>query len=203
MKTANIFNNPLMYELFQSNIGRSGTREIIRNEILKPEGVNNVLDFGCGIGYHSKEFPNAEYLGIEPLIACVEKAKKMFKKSNREFIVGDHNSLKNYSKSSFDLILAIGVAHHVDDQIFAEFVHESFRLLKPGGRLTTFDPVFHENQTRLSKWIVSRDRGSWVRTKENYLKPILETYKFSPSVKIYSKLLRIPYDHIFIEVIKD
>jgi SAM-dependent methyltransferase len=202
MRIANIFDNAKLYELFQFGVARRGTSEIVRNQILKPDGVKKVLDFGCGIGYHSKEFIGSEYLGIEPLTDCVNKANRIFKNSENNFIVGDHESLKSIKDSSYDLIIALGVLHHINDSIFDEFIKESHRILKVGGRLTTFDPVYHNGQSKISKWVVSRDRGTWIRTTEGYSERIQKIYNQEPSKKIYTNLLRIPYDHIALEVLK-
>lgn len=202
MKIADVFNNARLYELFQFWIGRRGLSEIVHHKIIKPQGVKKILDFGCGIGYHSTEFPNSEYLGIEPLQGCVDKANKMFKNSKNSFILGDHTTLKSIPDSSFDLIIAIGVLHHINDSIFDEFIRESHRILKSGGRLTTLDPVYHKNQSLISKWVVSRDRGNWVRNVDGYLGPIRKMYRQEPTHKIYTNLLKIPYDHISIECIK-
>jgi ubiquinone/menaquinone biosynthesis C-methylase UbiE len=191
-----------LYELFQFGVTRHGTQELIRNQVLKPDGIKKVLDFGCGIGYHSKEFIDSEYLGIEPLSDCVNKANRMFKNSENNFIVGDHESLKSIKDSSYDLIIALGVLHHINDSIFDEFIKESHRILKVGGRLTTFDPVYHNGQSKISKWVVSRDRGTWIRTTEGYSERIQKIYNQEPSKTIYTNLLRIPYDHIAIEVEK-
>lgn len=202
MKIAKIFDNANLYKLFQYCISRRGTDEIIRDEILKPKNVNDVLDFGCGIGYHANEFLESNYLGIEPLQGCVDKANLMFSRSGAEFIVGDHNVLRIFPDSSYDVVMAIGVLHHIDDLIFHEFLKESLRILRPGGRLTTFDPVLHDQQSLLSRWVVRRDRGQWVRKEGEYLSTVSTYFGQNMNSKIYSKLLRIPYDHIAIEAIK-
>ena len=202
MKIADMFNNARLYELFQFRISRRGTSRIVHNEILKPRGVEKVLDFGCGIGYHSTEFSNSEYLRIEPIQGCVDKANQMFKTSKNSFILGDHTALKSIPNSSFDLIIAMGVLHHLNNSILDEFVRESYRILKSGGRLTTFDPAYHKNQSLISKWVVSRDRGKWVRNVDDYLNPMRKMYRQEPTIKIYTNLLKIPYDHIAIEVKK-
>ena len=202
MKIANFFDNARLYELFQFSVVRRGTSEILRNQVLKPFGVKKVLDFGCGIGYHSKEFVDSEYLGIEPLSDCVNKAHRIFKNSKNNFIVGDHESLKSIPDLSYDLVIALGVLHHINNSILDEFIKESHRILRVGGRLTTFDPVYHKDQSRISKWVVSRDRGNWVRTADGYLNPIQKMYRQEPRNKIFTNLLKIPYDHIAIEIEK-
>ena len=202
MKIANVFDNALLYRIFQFGVIKSGTTELIKEQILKPVEVKSVLDFGCGIGYHSVHFADSQYLGIEPLEGCVVEANKKYKTANTTFLIGDHQTLKSIPDSSFELIISIGVLHHIDNEIFSDFMEQAFRILKPGGRLTTFDPVFHENQSLLSRWVVSRDRGNWVRTAEGYLLPVRNIFGNRISFKIHKKLLRIPYDHISIEVIK-
>ena len=203
MKIANIFDNAHLYKIFQLGVIKKGTTKKVRDEVLKPIGVKRVLDFGCGIGYHAEEFRNSTYLGVEPLQGCVDKANKLFKSSSAQFVTGDQHFLKSIPDSSFDLIIALGVLHHIDEDIVSEFLKESYRILKRGGRLTTFDPVFHVNQTRISRWVVSKDRGNWVRTIEEYLRPVEVVYKNNVHYKIYSNLLRIPYDHIHMEMIKE
>jgi ubiquinone/menaquinone biosynthesis C-methylase UbiE len=202
MKIAKIFDNANLYKIFQYSVSRRGTDKIIRDEILKPKNVDNVLDFGCGIGYHANEFLESNYLGIGPLQSCVDKANFMFSRSGAKFIAGDHNALRIVPDSSYDVIMAIGVLHHIDDLIFHEFLKESLRILKPGGRLTTFDPVLHDQQSLLSRWVVRRDRGQWVRKEGEYLSIVSTYFGQNLNSKIYSKLLRIPYDHLAIEAIK-
>ena len=126
----------------------------------------------------------------------------MYKDSTATFLLGDHTALKSLPEGTFDLIFAIGVLHHIDDLVFNEFVEQAFRLLKPGARLMTFDPVLHPNQSKLSKWVVKQDRGNWVRTENEYLAVIKKLFLDNTDSRIYSELLRIPYDHILINATK-
>lgn len=202
MKIAQVFDNAKLYEIFQSVVDRRETQEIIRNEILKPDQITNVLDFGCGIGYHSELFKSAHYLGIEPLEACIAVANRRYASSRVEFELGDHLSMKALPDNSFDLVIAIGVLHHIDNEIFGEFIQEAFRILTPGARFTSFDPVFHSEQSKISEWVVKQDRGGWVRTEADYMGVIGRTFQGVVETKIYSNLLRIPYDHIAIHAFK-
>lgn len=202
MKLANIFDNAKLYELFQFTLSGHKTKAKLRDEVLKPSGVTKVLDFGCGIGYHSREFLDVEYFGIEPLQGCIERANRMYRSEKTTFLVGDHQTLKSVPDSSYDLIIAIGVLHHIDNGVFSNFLEEAYRILKPGGRLTTFDPVFHENQSFLSRWVVSKDRGEYIRTTDEYLAPVEKIFSAGVTHKIYKRLLRIPYDHIHMETLK-
>jgi SAM-dependent methyltransferase len=202
MRLVDLFDNASLYKLFQYSISRRNTLKVMREEILKPDGVQDVLDFGCGIGYHSLEFPSANYLGIEPLQSCINKAHELFNESNRRFILGDHITLKEIPDSSFDLIIAIGVLHHINDDIVSEFLEESRRILRKGGRLTTFDPVLHKDQSTISRWVVKQDRGKWVRSEAEYSKLLTRYFPGKVEQKIYTDLLKIPYDHVTFSLIK-
>lgn len=203
MKIANVFNSAKLYGAFQFAVAKKNTHNVIKDEIIRPDEVSVVLDFGCGIGYHSKMFPSAMYLGIEPIKSCVKLANKHYSNPNAEFRAGDHALLTDLESESFDLVIAIGVLHHIDDSILRIFAKESKRILRPGGRLTTFDPVLHIEQSKVSRWVVKRDRGAWVRTEQDYVSKIQEVFSEKIETRIYSKLLRIPYDHIVIDVLKN
>jgi SAM-dependent methyltransferase len=197
MKIQGIFDNPIAYRLFQVAISKKATTKFIENEFINPEDSTQILDFGCGVGHHSELFSGKIYLGIEPIRSCVEAANRFYQRENVEFRVGDHETLAQYQDDTFDLIMAIGVIHHLNDDEYRVLASESCRLLKPGGRFIALDPVLHAKQGSLSRWVVSKDRGEWVREHANYLTTMKE---FFPDLKvdIYSKLLRIPYDHIFV-----
>ena len=66
----------------------------------------------------------------------------------------------------------------------------------------TFDPVLHRHQSKISKWVVKQDRGQWVRRENEYLVVIKKLFLDNTDSRIYSKLLRIPYDHILINTTK-
>lgn len=202
MRVVNLFDNASLYKVFQFAVSRRNTLSVIREEVLKPDGVQDVLDFGCGIGYHALEFPEANYLGIEPLQSCVRKAQDLFSGSNRRFILGDHITLEEIPDSSYDLIIAMGVLHHIDDNIVSKFLEESYRILRTGGRLATYDPVLHADQSFLSRWVVKRDRGKWVRTESEYSNLLAASFPGKVNRKIYTGLLRIPYDHVTFTSIK-
>jgi cyclopropane fatty-acyl-phospholipid synthase-like methyltransferase len=100
--------------------------------------------------------------------------------------------------SSFDIVLAIGILHHLDDAEALQLFHLAQAALKPGGRLITFDGVFVEKQSPFARYIISRDRGQNVRTKEGYLAIASQVFS-NIAVTIRHDLLRIPYTHLILE----
>jgi hypothetical protein len=68
-------------------------------------------------------------------------------------------------------------------------------VLKPGGRLITFDGCYREGQSRIARFILSQDRGRFVRTKEEYERLAKRVFS-QVQLDIYDDLARIPYTHI-------
>ena len=198
MKISQLFDRPALYKLFQFAISTKDSRNLLKNEVIKPEGIESILDFGCGIGNMSQHFPNSKYLGIEPLQKCVDSANKRYANDMKHFIVGNQLTLKSLKSESFDLIIAIGVLHHMNDNSAQEFFQEAKRILRRGGRITTFDPYLYANQNTLAKFVIMRDRGTFVRTELEYLELTHGQFEHFETRR-FSNLLRIPYDHLVID----
>lgn len=73
-----------------------------------------------------------------------------------------------YTLAPADISVAIGLLHHLDDELALETPKAIAAALKPGGRLITVDPCFHSDQSTLQRLVVSNDRGMHVRQFERY-----------------------------------
>ena len=72
--------------------------------------------------------------------------------------------------SQFDLVLAVGVLHHLDDAEALQLCCLAEAALKPGGRFITFDGCYLPSQSHIARYLLSRDRGQNVRDREGYTK---------------------------------
>jgi SAM-dependent methyltransferase len=99
---------------------------------------------------------------------------------------------------SFDIVLATGVLHHLDDDDAARLLRLARTALKKGGRLITLDACFIERQSRIARFLISRDRGQNVRTKEGYGRLVTSVFE-QVKVDVRHDLLRVPYTHIILE----
>jgi hypothetical protein len=90
------------------------------------------------------------------------------------------------------------VLHHLDDSHALSLFKLARRGLKPGGRLVTYDGCFVAGQPKLARFVVSRDRGQYVRESAEYAK--LASLVF-PEVRSFVRhdLLRIPYTHVILQ----
>lgn len=135
------------------NLSQALERE---NEILAKlaniKKTDLVLDAGCGVGgssiYLAKNV-GCHVLGITLVKNQVLSAKRNAHKNKvenlTEFKVADFTNTK-FQSASFDVVWAIESVCHAKDK--ADFIKESYQLLKKGGRLIIAD--FFINKSKLN-----------------------------------------------------
>jgi len=156
-----------------------------------------VLDLGCGPGTLFEHLGDVGYVGIDVSEAYIDRARQAFA-DRAEFRVGDATGL-DADLRGFDLVLAFGVLHHLDDDAAGLLLEQARLALASEGRLVTLDNTIIADKPRLiADRIVSWDRGAHVRDPSEYER--LATAKF-PVVRrtIRRDLLRIPYTHCVLE----
>ena len=67
-----------------------------------------------------------------------------------------------------DVVLAVGVLHHLDDRDAERLFSLAGSVLGGRGRVVTYDPCFAPKQGALARFMVSRDRGRHVRSPDAY-----------------------------------
>jgi cyclopropane fatty-acyl-phospholipid synthase-like methyltransferase len=164
---------------------------------VKPGPNDKLLDIGCGPADILDFLPGVEYYGFDQDKSYIDAAKKRF--GNRGRFYCRAVSLDSFSgEHTFDIILAMGILHHLDDDEAQQLFELSYNLLKPGGRLITYDGCYTENQSIITKFILAIDRGKYIR-KEPAYKKLAEKYFSNNSIHIRNDLLQIPYTIIIIE----
>ncbi len=193
--------HPSIYEFFKIIIKGRDVRYLYVKKYIKPKEGDRVLDIGCGPANILEHFPNVEYVGFDIEKKYIDSAIKYFgsrgqffcKKLSRD-VLGE--------KTEFDIVIAIGVLHHLNDDEAMELFELANSVMKSSSRLITVDGCYTDGQSGLARFILSRDRGRYVRTKEAYIN--LASKVFSDiKVNIHDDLLRIPYTHIVMECSKN
>ena len=127
----------------------------------------NILDIGCGTGYFSRLFKNANYLGIDSSEEYVGFANKKY---GGKFFVMDANKM-NFKDKVFDGVLMISFLHHLTDEELNKILKDVRRVLKKDGKLIVIDPMLVPDQKNfIRKFIFKHDRGANGRNKEQILK---------------------------------
>ena len=194
----NFLANPALYRLFVNLISKPYARARLINEFLKIKPGDNVLDVGCGPGEILPHLPDVLYCGIDISSEYIAAACTRHGNKGRFFVraVTDNTSFDDLGK--FNLVMAMGLIHHLNDSEASSLFHAARSALKPGGRLVTLDNVFVPEQTAIARWIIKLDRGNYVRAKDEYL-TIANRHFQKVRTTILHDLLRIPYTHIVMD----
>ena len=169
-------------------------------EYVRPKNGDKILDIGCGPADTVEYFSNVEYIGFDSNPAYIETAKRRFCEQGR-FFCGTVDEVTIDELDAFDLVLAVGIFHHLDDQEFVALLELAYSALKKGGRLISLDGCYVEGQSRIAQFIISKDRGLFMRNRDEYCR--LASKVFSQvDASLRHDLLRIPYTHLIMECTK-
>ena len=193
---------PRLYEFFETTLlGGNDAGKWLAKNIWKLKGGETIIDIGCGPGTVLEYLPqDVSYWGVDISEHYIRAARRRFS-TRGTFFLGTARDFLNHDDShlnSADLVLCNGLLHHLSDDEATEVLKLSKRLMKPNGRLVCLEGAFLARQTRLSRWIVSMDRGRHVRSEQEWKNLIGQVFD-SYSTSILTGLIRIPYTHIIIE----
>lgn len=194
-----VLNVPKIYDFFQSLMGGDGPAGLVA-EFIRPNNGDHILDLGCGTSRILEYLPQVFYYGFDSDEKYIEYAQNKY--GNRGvFKVGYVQDAENEKLSKFDIVVMVGVLHHLDDESINKVFNTIFGVLKPGGRLITMDPTYIERQNPIAKFLISLDRGRNVRTPAEY-KSLTDLYFNNPILTIKNNS-PIPYTHCIIESYKN
>lgn len=159
--------NPWVYEAFHTLIGARRWLRNFANETIRARDGDRVLDIGCGPGALLRYLPQASYIGFDRSETYIERARIAFG-GRGTFICDDVRNFPVHKMAPVDIAVAIGLLHHIDDATALEALRAVSVTLKPDGRLVTVDPCFHPDQSALQRFVVSNDRGMYVRPFRRY-----------------------------------
>jgi SAM-dependent methyltransferase len=188
---------PRLYELLQVAVGSNASHRRFVSEYLRPRPGDRVLDVGCGTGRVLRALPpGVSYLGLDASPEYIRAAREAWG-DRGEFRCVDVREAA-LPESSFELVMTMGVLHHLDDEGCAGLASLAARSLTPGGRFVAIEPAHAEGQGRIAGWLIGHDRGEHVRSAEGYAALARAAF---PSVKASTRddLLRVPYTHAVIE----
>lgn len=188
-----------MYRLFSVIIGGNNARSIYVQEYVRPKNGDRILDIGCGIGDILEFLPHdVEYTGFDINQKYINYAIKKYS-GRGSFLCKKVSKDAINSLSTFDIVMANGVLHHLTDDEAIELFKLAKTALKPSGRLITLDGCYTKEQSLLARFILSIDRGKHVRSQKDYLKLASKVFPTNIKIDIRDDLLTIPYTHIIME----
>jgi SAM-dependent methyltransferase len=195
-----ILDRSFFYELYHQLIGANYRSRVLVSDYIRPRAGDKILDIGCGPGNMVPFLPHGQYLGVDANAAYIADARKRYG-DRGEFVcerVSQH-SLDQFG--AFDIVLALGLVHHLDDAEAQDLFRLAYAALKPGGRLITNDGCYKAKQSAATRYLLSRDRGEYVRSQEEYEKLAHSCFSEVRS-HIREDVLLIPYTHLIMECVR-
>lgn len=180
---------PYFYRLLQSFIlKKSFNDDLIK--LINKHDVKEIIDIGSAdstiLKYIGK---NYYYHGFELNSYFTNKLNSKYK-NNEQFkfynLGIDEIDFSKFSPNN-SLIVMVGLFHHINDFQINKFIEKtkSFKIF-------AIDAVKIIGQKRITKLLMSLDKGNYIRQIEEY-KKILPNYDFLIAKNRY---LRFPYDHL-------
>jgi len=181
-----ILESPLFYSFFQWMMGSHNKYRMYVTEYLKPFPNCRILDIGCGFAGILEHLPqNVEYVGYDISPAYISYAQKKY--GNRATFYNQRvDEMQVQNNNSFDIVLADGLLHHLNDQEAQNLFRIAFRALRDNGFMFTSDPTFIENQGIIPRFISSMDRGKHVRSPDEYKKIAQPSFPHTESYIIHN-----------------
>ncbi len=196
-----LLGSPALYEFFSTLVGgRSARRRYVR-EFVAPFPGARILDIGCGTASILEVLPTTvTYVGYDVHEAYVDYARARWA-DRGTFRRARVSEMEPPAEGPFDIILATALLHHLDDDEARRLVDTVYTSLCPGGYFLTVDNVYVEGQSRIARYIVSRDRGGHIRTPDAYV-ALARTRFTHVRATVLHDMLAIPYTHFVMQCIR-
>ena len=157
---------PQAYQLFFNVIGAPERSRILVREYIRPKPGDRILEIGCGPGTIIPYLPAAEYVGFDASSEYIEQARKRFPEA--KFVCDRVSQFTLPQGDPFDIVLALGILHHLDNEEALQLFRIAHQALKPGGKLVTLDGVWTPDQSSTARYIQGHDRGQFIREEQAY-----------------------------------
>ena len=188
-----VLSTPMVYQTFKHLVGSPRVRRELVDGYVHPRPGLRVLDIGCGPGDLITYLPGVSYVGTDLSKSYIESARRRYGDRGR-FLLGRIADLDPAELGEFDVVLAVGVLHHIDEDEALHLFKSASDVLAPGGRLVTLDTSYTPDMSRAARFLVGRDRGQSILTPDGYERLARRAFA-DVTVAPHNDLLRIPYSH--------
>ena len=195
-----LLSNPRIFNLVQMFFIPKEVNQMYVNKYVQPRDGDKILDIGCGSADILDYLPNVQYLGFDMNPQYIRYASQKYGTRGKffcEMVTAD--VIEDIEQ--FDIILAKNILHHLDNTESNNLCELAYKVLKPEGRLITYDPCYVPGLSRLSKFIYSLDRGKFIRFSQEYSNIVTNVFS-NVTTSIESDIGRINSSSAIIMVCK-
>src|SRR5262249_13226752 len=138
--------------------------------------------------------PDVSYVGVDLNPEYIETATRRRGRPNARFVNASTDDLPSLGLADFDAAIVISALHHLTEDQVTNLVASLQRVVRPGGRLVTVDPVWEPDQATTARVLIALDRGRHVRDIDGYARLIGKGFD-ELEFTVRSDLLRLPYSY--------
>lgn len=164
-----VFSSAAVYDWFQDLLGADQIRRELARDFIRATPGMRVVDVGCGTAGILAYLPqDIVYYGFDVSQPYIDAATRRFGVRGN-FHCGYFDDVQAARLSgSIDVVLGLGILHHLEDDEAKAVFNLARRVLRHGGRTLTMDPVYVDGQGTIAKYLIDNDRGQNVRTPSGY-----------------------------------
>jgi SAM-dependent methyltransferase len=190
-----VLQRPQVYLGLQRALGVRKLNRYLIDRYVRPRPDLRLLDIGCGPGTLLYSLPPVRYHGFDLNADYISFAQRRFGQNDeRQFRCQRVGEEQLTETDRYDVVLAVGLLHHLDDDEARHLCQLARARLAPGGRFLTVDPCFVDGQNPLARLVISRDRGRNVRRPDEY-RALTDAIFPQVTLEVKHGLLHIPYTH--------
>ncbi|MGN6144069.1 MAG: class I SAM-dependent methyltransferase [Mesorhizobium sp.] len=188
---------PGVYDWIQRLLGGPQAREKIASELFSDATGMSILEIGCGPGTWVPYLPEFKsYLGLDWNEKHIVSARDRYGSDKVQFATADISELRQ-SENGYDVVLGVGILHHLDDKAARSVLQKSAATLSPGGIYIGLEPVYHRRQNPIAKVLKMLDSGRNIRREDQY-RSLLESNFPKVETRVETTIMRVPYSHCLI-----
>jgi SAM-dependent methyltransferase len=186
------------YRSFQSQLRNDDTPSRIRDEFLRIEPGQRVLDIGCGPADILAYLPtDIDYHGFDAEPNYIETARARYG-DRGSFVVRAVTPDAMNDIGTFDVVMSLAVLHHLTDAEADTLFASAAKVLRPGGRVVTLDCTYVKGQNPIARLLAALDRGKYVRSPDGYV-ALARRHFEQANATVLHDLIAVPYTHCIVE----
>jgi len=169
-----MLNNPFIFNIAMRTIGYDKAMAELVKRYLKPLSGCRILDIGCGTSLILNYLPyDVMYYGFDLNDKYISRSRDLYRnRPNCEFYCRAISEYDLERADYYDIVVALSVIHHLNDSEASKLVRIARSALKVGGRFVSYDPVYCKGQGWFERFLMSKDRGHYIRKENDYLRVI-------------------------------
>lgn len=166
-----------------------------------------ILIAGCGTGYElqylANQFPEAQFVAIDPSLNMIESAKQRLAKTTDidrvTFIHGDTSILADDQYcycNEFDAVLTILVAHFLAEPAKTKFFNDLNQSLKKQGVLITYDLMQMDQCTQQILFHLTQYNGLTEKQSVNMIDRLEDDFALIDAAEMKKNLMQCGFENV-------